>query len=142
MITVSLRNSVLTFILSVLFSGCASIESNQKKITINSEPSGALIYLDNKILGSAPLEHVVLLSSKGKSQGYERLNVYAVWPSGARSETGANIPLNSGGYQLITFARSSNASGLNIDLSHEAKIKEDRAKVTQDTLKTVTDSKN
>ncbi|MDP3887917.1 PEGA domain-containing protein [Hydrogenophaga sp.] len=103
-------------------------------ITINSEPSGALIYLDNKVLGSAPLEHVVLLSSKGKSQGYERLNVYAVWPSGARSETGANVPLNAGGNQKITFARSSNASGLNIDLSHEAKIREGRAKATQDGL--------
>lgn len=134
MITVSLRNSVLTFVLAILFSGCASIESNQMTITINSEPSGALIYLNNKVLGSAPLEHVVLLSSKGKSQGYERLNVYAVWSSGARSETGANIPLNSGGNPQITFARSSNASDLNIDLSHDAKIREDRAKATQDRL--------
>lgn len=134
MIIVSIRNSVLTFVLLMLFSGCASIESNQMTITINSEPSGALIYLDNKVLGSAPLEHVVLLSSKGKSQGYERLNVYAVWPSGARSETGANVPLNAGGDQQITFARSSNASGLNIDLSHETKIREDRAKATQDRL--------
>lgn len=118
---------ICAIVMSMLFSGCATLQSNQIQVTLHSEPKGALVYEDGRAIGTTPLARVLNLSPQGMSQGYAVWNVFAVWPSGATSTKGARFSTANGQHQQLTFSRPSVAPGLDLDLNHEARLRQTAA---------------
>lgn len=104
----------LIILVAVLFlGGCASTA----KMTINSDPPGAVIYYDGEREGYAPQTLVFDVDKVDKKRGYiGLLDIKVQWASGA-TRTGSNLKLDlsKGRNQSFVVRRPENAPGLAVD---------------------------
>ena len=124
-----MKSQALIFVaLCAFLVGCATpLKPNQVRVSFNSEPPGAMIYNGDKAWGTAPVELVLTASEGAVRAGYSDQNdMYAMWPSGAKSRKGVRIQVGQGSRQF-TFSRPSDAPGLDKDLAYAAQLRQIQA---------------
>ena len=109
----------LIALMSLFIMGCGSIDPDKARVTIHTSPEGAMLYEGDVAWGIAPQTRIYQ-GAKGATTVKMR-TITAIWPSGARKNFSSRIEL--GGEWETTISRPSDAPGLNIDLSHAAKIR-------------------
>jgi len=117
-------NRILMCLLLLFVAACSS--SGPKTITLNiySEPEGASIIEDGKIIGQAPLSVAYSVTESDVETGYKKISpLTARWLSGATAEdTYPYILTDSSAYDL-TLRRPADAPNLNMDLGLAEKLK-------------------
>ena len=112
-----------------LISGCGStpLKPNEVRVTFVTIPSGAMIYDGERALGTAPIEKLITTNETAVRAGYVDFdNLYAMWPSGAKTKKGGRISVGKGDRQ-VTFSRPSDAPGLDKDMAYEARLQAQKA---------------
>lgn len=112
----------------VVLAGCATpLKPNQVRITYDANPPGAMIYEGEKAWGTAPVTLIVTANDTAMRAGYAELrNMFAMWPSGAKSPRGVRVGLGRGDQQFV-FSRPSDAPGLDKDLAYAAQLRQIQA---------------
>lgn len=130
-----MKSQALIFVAALsafLLVGCATpLKPNQVRVTFNSEPPGAMIYDGEKAWGTAPVVLVLTASESAMRVGYaDQNNMYAMWPSGAKSRKGVRIHVGQGSRQFA-FSRPSDVPGLDKDLAYAAQLRQIKASEQQ-----------
>lgn len=124
---------VLLGAISTLLLGCASpLKQNQVHVTYDSEPPGAMIYEGEKAWGTAPVNLINTVNENSLRAGYfDLVDMFAVWPSGAKSRSQSVRVLIGKGPQFFSFSRPSDAPGLDKDLAYVSQLKQIKASQAQ-----------
>lgn len=109
---------------TALLVGCSSLEPNEMRLTINTEPAGAMLYDEGGTSWGMAPQSLRYTASVGSSFVYPR-PITAVWPSGARKTYSGS--LKAGEAWEITISRPIDAPGMSIDMAHAARIQSIKA---------------
>lgn len=109
------------FALALFLTGCASIPPNEARLTIYSEPLGALIYSDSTLMGRAP----VTLSYQAPDGGGQIVTrpLTAIWASGAQTSDSLVMPSPGNAYHFI-LRRPMSAPNLETDMAFDAQVRQ------------------
>lgn len=122
---------ILCYAIFLVLMGCATtkqLEPNQFELTLNSSPEGALIYEKGEALKQAPFTVVITASEANMRDGFVPFKeVFAVWPSGAKTNVTTVRAAAGRGPQTYTFSRPPDAPRLDIDLAHVETMRNTRA---------------
>ena len=117
------RLALLFVALCAVLVGCATpLKPNQVRVKFMSEPPGAMIYFRDRAFGTTPVEVMFNASESAMRLGSDNVEVYAMWPSGARSAKRLTVPIGQGN-KHYTFSRPSDAPGLGTDLAYAAQLR-------------------
>jgi hypothetical protein len=110
------------FLVGLIVSGCASVQPNQARLTIDSNPPGATLSDSSGTWGVAPQTRVWTLTGPTAVTN----PIYATWVSGATASVRLNI---KGGQEgSWSFQRPQNAPGLDQDLRWAMHLSQEQAR--------------
>lgn len=116
-----MKRSTYALALVTVLAGCAGIPSNEVRLTVYSEPLGALVYSDSTLMGRAP----VTLSYHAPDGGGQIVTrpLTAVWPSGAQASDSSVMPSPGRAYHFI-LRRPMGAPNLETDMAFDAQVRQ------------------
>lgn len=121
-------HNLLTLAALAALAACAELpQSQDARLTYETQPEGAMLFEGARSLGPAPLMRIY--PHDGKSSNIRTPEVTAVWPSGAKESFWTLLPLGSD--RETTIERPKNAPGLEADLEHAKKVAHERQRAAQ-----------
>ena len=120
-------NTLLSALVILLISGCATGPNNTASLTFESRPEGAIIYEGQTELGIAPVMHTYTFPENTSTM--ETPVVTAVWPSGAKATYWTNLPIHAD--LAATINRPANAPGLDKDQANAQLVMDANSKEAQ-----------
>ena len=119
-----MRLLAMLAILVAIF-GCATpapqLAANQILIRHESQPTGAMIYLDDQSLGMAPFSKIYTANNRLSANGTGNMTFTAAWPSGAKIIKTFLMDVNKKNV-LVSLSRPLNAPGMNVDMAHALQL--------------------
>ena len=98
--------------------GCATVDPNAVTLTIYSEPAGAMLYINNQHIGTAPQKGTFKITDANRTANQVTTSpVTAIWPSGASVTTPLRMWLDRGSTHNYTFRRPPNHPGIEKDIA-------------------------
>lgn len=118
-----MKPSIALCDVSLAMASCSTLQPNQVRVRIATEPPGAMIYWADKAYGLAPQTLTFTLSPEAMQRGWmEDSNVRALWPSGAEKR-GLRILLQHRDGHVV-FSRPPSVSGLDKDLAWALQLRQ------------------